>query len=87
MNRLRIGHSKLNSTLHIMGKYPIGFCEHCQTPETVEHVIVNCRKYEREREDMIKNMESIGITGCGLKDILECSERKERECLFQRMRI
>lgn len=66
-----------------MGKHPTGFCEDCQTPETVEHVIVNCRKYETEREDMIKNMESIGLTGRGLKDILECSGRKKgREYLF-----
>lgn len=26
---------------------------------------------------MIKNMESIGLTGCGLNDILECSGRKQ----------
>jgi len=45
MNRLRTGHSKLNSTLRIMGKHPTGFCEDCQTPEKVEHAIVNCRKY------------------------------------------
>jgi len=50
MNRLRTGHSKLNSTLRIMGKHPTGFCEDCQTPEKVEHVIVNCRKYETEKE-------------------------------------
>ncbi len=28
----RIGHNKLNSTLHIMGKYPTGFCD--QSPNT-----------------------------------------------------
>ncbi len=55
MNSLRIGHRKLNSTLRIIGKHPTGFCDHCQTPGTVEHVLVNCRKYDTERENMTKH--------------------------------
>lgn len=30
----------MNNTLRIIGKYPTGLCEHCQVPETVEHVLV-----------------------------------------------
>ncbi len=44
MTRLRIGHSILNSTLHIIGKHPTGFCEYCQKLETIEHVVLNFRR-------------------------------------------
>ena len=30
MTKLRIGHSNQNSTLHIIGKHPTGFCGQCQ---------------------------------------------------------
>ncbi len=70
MTRLRIGHNKLNSTLHIMGKHPTGFCDQCQIPETVEHVLINCSKYELQRMDMIKDMEKIELTGRGVKNIM-----------------
>lgn len=32
MTRLRIGHSNLNGTLHIIGKHVNGLCDCCQTP-------------------------------------------------------
>lgn len=57
MTRLRIGHIKLNSTLHIIEKPPTGFCDHCHVAETVEQVLINCRKYGVERKDMMEEME------------------------------
>ena len=39
MSRIRIGHSKLNNTLNIIGTHPTGQCS-CGEMETVEHVIV-----------------------------------------------
>jgi len=47
--RLRIGHCGLNKYLHIVGKHISGRCEFCENIETVEHVIFECQKYERER--------------------------------------
>ena len=38
ITRLRIGHTNLNSTLHITGKHPTGLCERCQELKTVEQV-------------------------------------------------
>lgn len=84
MTRLRIGHSNLNETLHIIGKHPTGLCEFCQAPETVEHVLVKCRKYSVERKEMMEGMERAGLTGAGLKDILECAGSGQgRKCLFR----
>lgn len=57
MTRLRIGHNKLNSTLHTMGKHPAEFCDQCHIHETVEHLLINCLKYELQRMDMINDVE------------------------------
>ncbi len=77
MTRLRIGHNKLNSTLHIMEKHPTGFCDQCQIPETVEHVLINCSKHELQRMDMIKDMEKVGLTGRGVKNVMDCSRSEQ----------
>lgn len=47
----RRGHGHLNSTLNVMGKHPSGLCSVCQQPETVEHILINCRKCARERKN------------------------------------
>ncbi len=49
INRLRIGHCKLNKTLHVMGKHPTGLCDECQEEETIKHIFISCKKYIQER--------------------------------------
>lgn len=63
-----------NSTLNIIGKRPTGLCEHCQEPETVEHVLVNCGKYGVERRGFVEEMRRARVGGNGPKDILGWSE-------------
>ncbi len=46
LTRLRIGHGKLNSRLHMIVKDPRGLCDQCQIYENVEHVLVYCTKYK-----------------------------------------
>jgi len=43
ISRMRFGHTGLNSTLKLIGKL------FCNINETVEHVIINCQKYNEER--------------------------------------
>ena len=43
-SRLRIGHTKLNASLHLIGRHVNGLCRFCQESETVEHVLVRCRR-------------------------------------------
>ena len=50
ITRLRLGHTELNSTLHSIGKHPTGKCRLCDHPESVQHVLMECKGYERERE-------------------------------------
>ncbi len=52
LTRLRMGHTKLNSTLHIIGKHSTGLCEICQVKETVDHVLLHCPRYEQERNEL-----------------------------------
>lgn len=48
----KMGHSRLNNTLNVIGKHPTEKCDYCQEKETVEHVLIQCRRYQRERENL-----------------------------------
>lgn len=74
MTRLRIGHSNLNGTLNMIGRHQNGLCDHCQEAETVQHVLVYCRKYIVQRKDMLEGMEKAGLKSVDIKGILECGE-------------
>lgn len=49
-SRLRLGHTRLNKTLHLTGKHPMSLCNYCQVEESVEHVLSQCQKYINERK-------------------------------------
>ena len=67
LTRLRLGHSALNKTLQIVGKHRDGLCDECLEDETIEHVLMNCSKYEREREEMRNKMMELGEQEITLK--------------------
>lgn len=77
MTRLRIGHSNLNSTFHIIGKHPTGFCGCGQVAETIEHVFLSCRQYEEQRKNMMEELGIVGTIGTGMKEILESGENEQ----------
>ncbi len=68
--RLRIGHCGLNKCLHILGKHRSGRCEFCDRIESVEHVVLECQKYERERIKMKESIRNLGVQGNSLKELL-----------------
>ena len=74
ITRLKLGHSALNKTLQVMGKHPTGLCDHCQEEESVEHVIMNCNLYQRERETMMEELRGVGIVEITLKQIISAAE-------------
>lgn len=57
LNRLRIGHTGLNKSLHVIGKHDTGHCDSCDVLETVEHVLTKCSKYDRERQLVKRKIE------------------------------
>lgn len=76
ISRLRMGHTGLNSTLHLIGKHPTGLCGCRVERETVEHVLCNCIKYEECRRKLRENLKNIGGGGMNVKNLLDGGERK-----------
>ncbi len=54
--RLRIGHSGLNNSLFTIGKHQSGLCDTCSEAETIEHVLLHCAVYTKEREELFKKL-------------------------------
>ena len=52
ITRLRLGHTGLNSTLRWRGKPPTGRCRECDQPETVQHVMMEWKKCQKQRKDL-----------------------------------
>ena len=75
LTRLRLGHSGLNKTLKLMGKHESGLCEGCQEEETVEHVLMECREYETERNNMRDKLRDLGMGEFSLRGILAMNNR------------
>ena len=55
MTTRRTGHTNLNGKLNVIGKHPTGLSQACQQPQTVQHVLISCRRYTAERGDVYRN--------------------------------
>ncbi len=73
ISRLRLGHTGLNSTLHIIGKHPTGLCDWCGVKETVEHVIIQCKGYMVERSKLIVELQKNWRAASNIKRDFESS--------------
>ena len=71
VSKLRIGHSRLNSTLFMLGKHLTGYCSLCEEMETVEHVLMSCRKFIREKGVMFAGLRKLGPVELRFTDVLE----------------
>lgn len=49
ISRLRIGHSRLTHG-HLMGGLESSICDVCEVPLSVEHILIDCHKYNETRE-------------------------------------
>lgn len=61
VSRLRFGHTGLNSTLFLIGKHDSGKGDYCGEEETLEHVILQCRKYKVERRQLVQSLSNINM--------------------------
>ena len=54
-------HSKLNASLHLIGRHVNGLCRFCQEMETVEHVLLHCRRpvVRLARESMKRDLGTV----------------------------
>uniref|UniRef100_A0A8C6T7D5 Hexosyltransferase n=1 Tax=Neogobius melanostomus TaxID=47308 RepID=A0A8C6T7D5_9GOBI len=63
-SRLRLGHTGFRKTLFLMGKVESENCDMCDVPESVEHVLMECRKYERQRRILRDRMHELERKKC-----------------------
>ena len=59
--RLRSGHCRLNAHLHKIKIIESPNCPHCARPETVEHFLLACPKYDPERTPLLEHAQRLGI--------------------------
>lgn len=61
VTRMKVGHTRLISTLHLISKHPAGFLDQCQSEESVKHRIEHCQKYTRKRKTLKTGIRSSRI--------------------------
>lgn len=76
LTRLRLGHCGLASNLNVVGKHPDGLCE-CGSPETVKHVVLFCRKYSRERQQLFVELVDLGLSSFSLQTMLGMDQNRK----------
>ncbi len=74
LTRLRMSHTKLNSTLHIIGKHSTGLCEICQVKETVDHVLILCPRYQQGRNYLQRELQNLGSNKFSICNILNTKQ-------------
>ena len=70
MTRLRIGHVELNVHLHRFKMKDDPNCQHCNTPETVSHYILYCRRYCIQRQRLKQELRIAGVHALELEILL-----------------
>jgi len=75
-SRIRLGHTRLNSSLHTIGKHPTGNCEICNQSETVEHALFECTKYSNQRLALRNGLEKVGIKQMEISNIFSNNSGK-----------
>ncbi|XP_013870655.1 uncharacterized protein LOC106522257 [Austrofundulus limnaeus] len=75
LTRLRLGHTGLNKTLHLLGKHPTGNCECDKGMETVEHVVIHCEKYNNSREKLKQELKKYDIEILKVEKVLVKHEK------------
>ncbi len=87
INRLRIGHYKLNKTLHVMGNHPTGLCDDCQEEETIKLIFISYKTYIQERQEFKNQLREICIVEYNVKNIVSCGNNDQGwRCMFSFLR-
>ncbi len=78
MSRMCIGQCLLNQCLHRMGKHETGKCDKCGHAESIEHVLIVCDAYERERFLLNQALRSLGINNLSPQVMLGNGPKQSR---------
>jgi len=71
-----LGHCSLKNkqTLKIIGKHQTGLCEGCREEESVEHIIMRCKRYEMQRQVMKNKLRHSWGAGDYIKRVIKRSK-------------
>ena len=69
-HRLRIGHVGLKQYMYRFNMSTEEECSECKTVESVEHYLLKCKKYNREREILKRELDKEGVTDTNIKILL-----------------
>ena len=70
MTRLRIGHVGLNEYLTKFNMANDQNCSRCNVPESVQHFLIDCGKYQDIRGNLRASLRQLGVTSMSVKILL-----------------
>ena len=76
---LRMGHVGLNDYLHRFNMHASNLCQECRAPETIEHFLLYCQKYDLERGNLLQQLRKHNVFGLSVKTLLGGSAQHYNE--------
>ena len=70
VHQIRLGKCRLNYYLHDINCHENGLCDSCQVSETIEHYLLECKRYKNERKLMQKMLK---INVLNIRNIMKVS--------------
>ena len=82
--RLRIGHVGLASYWYRVGRVDSALCKYCggQAEETVQHYILECTAYNKQRACLLAKLKKQNINNVDLKVILGGERKYHQNCIY-----
>ena len=72
MNRLRLGHVGTAQHLHRFNMRDSSICQMCSTDEDISHFLLNCRRYNDQRQRVKRELESLRVE-FNIRNLLGCA--------------
>ena len=85
--QLRTGYCRLNSYKHRTGQSTVEPICTCGDIETVSHYLLECPEYEHYREQMLKDISSVGLRNINLTTLLGRSDDEDRDTYKRKIEI
>ena len=68
--QLQLGSTRLNSSLFKIRQADFSLCQDCPVPETLDHYFFECRKFQNERDTLVRKLWEMNITVLYLETLL-----------------
>ena len=81
--RLRIGHVGVQQHMRRFNMAEESDCEECGVPDSVEHLLLYCCKYEQQRSELRIRLRALDVPSLTVKCILGGSENRQNCRILQ----